>query len=1755
MRHILDDRKGVSNILGYLFSFGVASILMVSAVLITTGILNNKAAAVANIQAQSIANKVADAIVEAIAVGQPTSNAEYKKTLDLPTDIAGRGYYVDVTDTMVYVNTTDGIVSKSCSTYTAEDLKIGVGGGRIYCSAGKLNISVDKSDTLYKFDFGTGNLSKHSPVGSGYYFVSDKSKLDPIHPQNSLREPLWWNASYKYRVPILINNTSPEELVNVPIKIVLNTSNFDYSNAKVNFTSSSNVTSDLVFNDPSDNAVAKIEITPTEWEPSWFYTYYDPSLTIGTVDVRIKEISGGYNISYINVDTIKLNGNVRKKSWNAATGVASFNGKEALESLENGKHFLKSGYAVTVSGLLKNGIEFRGSSYISIKNALYVSQGDSIQTAIDNVSAGGTVFVYNGTYWEQEVYFPPGKKLNLIGESMNSTIFQSKSDNCFIITNTQYVNIESFWIYPKITTGELPADGILISGCNHINITNCKVNGTDDGIEIRDSYQVGISKCLTYGMVGAAGQQGIGIVVWKQSQDTRFVRITNCESKWQNTTYGNGIKLDDVTYVDIINCISHDNTGADSNGIQIAGSSYCNVKKCLCYNLTGSTAEGSGDGVQINNDAEGHTSQFNNIENCITWGNSGPGPIFYGSGISIKNFGTSNNFVNNCTIYENGVGIHFELTQANTVSNCNIYNNLKEGISILVSLGNIIKNCNSYNNGDSGIYVAGGCWFSLIQNCTVYGNGINTTGAGGFGILLQAALGTTIEYCNVYGNQEDDGTFLDNKGDGIRLMSGCTVNTIRFCNSFDNDDDGLQVGFVGGGACTVNSIQNCNFYCNVEGGAFFANTNIGNSIYNCNFDLNPTNAYDDCETLPNLNDWNLNYWDDLPSNPGRPDYEIRPYNTLPFYGTYDYNPRAAHCPDNPAFFQVKASYSENYYHKKSIQSAMANMPNAGGVILVYAGTYSSEQITINQPNVKLIGEGNVIVSGSSGNYVIKVNNLDVRIEGLTIRDGSRGIDYEYASSSGNRPLKITNCKIIYNTQYGIYLGGSINNYCIINNCSISNNPSGGIYIASNNNKIINCTIKDNVGTSSYGVYINSRSSNTFINCNLFNNRIGLYINSGSNNIINNSKILNHASYGIDILSSSNSNKISNCTISGNTGGIYIGGSSNSNKIRDSDINGGGLQIADSSLNIITYCNIHGNSNGVDIHGSSTYNEIINCSIFNNQNGVLTQTGTNNNKIYHNDFTNYGINAQDTGANNKWNDSYPSGGNLWDDYDEESDDAKDYLKGKYPQQTPGSDGIADLQYPGVPDKYPFCRKTPAIPYFIDYWNPYGDSVILVNMSIGALASKYILLYYGCNGTLNNFHKHNMNEISVFFDDFNSYNLLENQWKLPTLETPASSELLKNSCINLSDGVNKVNNITTKDFSIPNIGNPPKKALSSTTSESMYIVEAKMKIASGQGNIILLEFHAPPQPPYTDRSYYLISANLTPSNRLSLIKYNGVAEGGPPVITLYQLDNVSAPNLSHWIRMKSYVYLSKTYYPNPDNPSWYSQTNATFIKNYAYDFNTFAGLSSISGLDTWGYSSIGSWVGEPDGEAARGIPYPYPGYSGRIGLGCGLLSSQNSNILVDWIRVMKSPIVPPIVTIGSTESINYGWTAGSPKSWNANTSDPFKPGPVLCDFNYGKKDDGSATFAIENLTAGKYTITVTKGNYTNTSSVTYVTVGSQKLTIPSTQYGKFETKWFTINKETDNLHDLEIVFDTASGKKWTVNSLTIDRGVKGIKVGLE
>jgi len=206
----------VSQVLSYILTF-VIIVSFVSGVIIASKILiDNKRFEAACLEARNIANYVADVVMEAATIKQKYPYANYERVLYLPQDIAGRSYYIEITDKKVYVNSTDGAVSVNSTNYNLEELCLGVN-GRAF--GGKVKIYCNKSRYVYKFDFGTPD----SPLEPDYTRITNISSNDN-----------WALDDWKYRTRISIYNPSQTEPLpgNFQIMIILTKENFDYSHVK-----------------------------------------------------------------------------------------------------------------------------------------------------------------------------------------------------------------------------------------------------------------------------------------------------------------------------------------------------------------------------------------------------------------------------------------------------------------------------------------------------------------------------------------------------------------------------------------------------------------------------------------------------------------------------------------------------------------------------------------------------------------------------------------------------------------------------------------------------------------------------------------------------------------------------------------------------------------------------------------------------------------------------------------------------------------------------------------------------------------------------------------------------------------------------------------------------------------------------------------------------------------------------------------------------------------------------------------------------------------------------------------------------------------------------------------------------------------------------------------------------------------------------------------------------------------------------------
>ena len=136
-----------------------------------------------------------------------------------------------------------------------------------------------------------------------------------------------------------------------------------------------------------------------------------------------------------------------------------------------------------------------------------------IQDAIDDASDGDTVYVYNGTYYENVVV---DKSIDLVGEDKNNTIIDGNNIKDVIIINADNVKISCFtirgsqlkWMYSGITVNtnncwihrNIIIDnekGIWVKEGEHTRIFNNIFSNNNDSIRISENYNFIFNNTIT----------------------------------------------------------------------------------------------------------------------------------------------------------------------------------------------------------------------------------------------------------------------------------------------------------------------------------------------------------------------------------------------------------------------------------------------------------------------------------------------------------------------------------------------------------------------------------------------------------------------------------------------------------------------------------------------------------------------------------------------------------------------------------------------------------------------------------------------------------------------------------------------------------------------------------------------------------------------------------------------------------------------------------------------------------------------------------------------------------------------------------------------------------------------------------------------------------------------------------------------------------------------------------------------------------
>lgn len=302
-----------------------------------------------------------------------------------------------------------------------------------------------------------------------------------------------------------------------------------------------------------------------------------------------------------------------------------------------------------------------------------------IQEGIDNASEFYTVYVCNGTYYENITI---NKSINLIGEDKANTIIDGNNSKVVVSIerDTKEVRISSFSI--RNSSGFM-SSGILTEYSNNIEIYNCNIYSNSwEGINIYHSNNTAVCNCTIYSthFAGISMNQSGGNMIYNCNISNNAVGVLL--SRGTNNTYivGNiitdnvkGIFLEDSYNTSIAGNFVNSN---DESGIHLL--SYSRHNMIYWNNFTNN----GNYGIYLQGNSNNNTIFVNTLS-------------FNAYGACIK--GSRNNTIVGNTIINNQKGLYLC---------CGAYSNR-------IYCNNLMQNCewnaydsydNFWDNGDVGNY-------------------------------------------------------------------------------------------------------------------------------------------------------------------------------------------------------------------------------------------------------------------------------------------------------------------------------------------------------------------------------------------------------------------------------------------------------------------------------------------------------------------------------------------------------------------------------------------------------------------------------------------------------------------------------------------------------------------------------------------------------------------------------------------------------------------------------------------------------------------------------------------------------------------------------------------------------------------------------------------------------------------------------------------------------------------------------------------
>ncbi len=481
-----------------------------------------------------------------------------------------------------------------------------------------------------------------------------------------------------------------------------------------------------------------------------------------------------------------------------------------------------------------------------------------IQDAIDNASAGDTILVYSGTYFEN---VNVTKQLTLRG--IGNPVVDAAGSGSAITLAANGITLEGFTATGSVYDTEV---GIKVTSSNN-TLSGNKVSNNDIGIYLKSSNNNTLSDN------NAANNGGYyGIYLFSSSNNTLsgnnaannpigiYMSGGRKNTLTGNNAYNNnfGISLSSSSNNTLTdnngdislsggrkNTLTGNNASNNNNGVSLSSSSNNTLSDNMMtnFNLDGDTDSDFDNYIDISNLVDGRPIYYIMKVSDTTYDSSSNAGTLYciscvnvtiknlnlnknGKGIYLWN--TSQSRIQNVRTSNNIIGIYLSSSRYNTLSNNTANSNIwyGTGISLSHSSNNMLSGNKAYNNGVAGISLSSSNNNTLTGN-NVNSNNINRDDRYGYGIRLYGSSRNTLSgniasnnlkgiYLYYFSNHNKlTGNIASNNVYGIYLRHYSTSNKI-YNNIFDNKHN---VVFVESKINTWNTTKQSG--TNIIGGSFF----------------------------------------------------------------------------------------------------------------------------------------------------------------------------------------------------------------------------------------------------------------------------------------------------------------------------------------------------------------------------------------------------------------------------------------------------------------------------------------------------------------------------------------------------------------------------------------------------------------------------------------------------------------------------------------------------------------------------------------------------------------------------------------------------------------------------------------------------------------------------------------------------------------------------------------------------------------------